>query len=452
MLKKVFIFTVLVFACYANIVNAQKQTLDKIVGLVSNYPIYLSDVDGSLLYLKQSTPTISQEKAKCTAFENILLQKFLYYQSQVDSISVSDAEIEAGMDDNIRQESYRAGSKEKLEEFLGKSIEQYKIENRKSYREQVFARKEQGKVVQLVKITPNEVSEFFNSLKPEEVPEIPAMYEIAQITKTPVLGASQQKEARTKLNSIKERIKKGEKFETLAILYSEDPSSASKGGELGYFGKRVMAPEFESAAYGLKNPGDLSEVIKTKFGYHLLQLIGKKGASVNVRHILIIPKVSPEDLAKAKFQLDSISDLIKEKKTTFEDALKLSDHPGKINGGLLTSTNPNNTNPLLSAKDIEPRVFFDIEKLQPGEFTKPLNYLTEDNTEGYRILYLKKRIPAHKANLKDDYDFLQELAKEEKSKKVMAKWVEQRAKNTYIKINDEYKNCTFNYKWVFVEN
>jgi peptidyl-prolyl cis-trans isomerase SurA len=301
-----------------------------------------------------------------------------------------------------------------------------------------------------VKITPNETREYFNSLKPDSIPIIPTEYEIGQIVKNPVVGPDQLKEAREKLVKLRDRILKGEKFSTLAVLYSEDPGSASKGGELGMFTHGSMAPEFESAAFSLKNKNDISEIIKTKFGYHLLQLIERKGDFVNVRHILIIPKVSPDDLVVAATKLDSVADLIRHDSITFDKAaIMFSDDPGKVNGGLIQSPTSGNTR--LAADELDPKVFFIIDKMNPGEVSNSVPYTTEDGTQAYRILYLKLRTEPHKANMKEDYNKIQEWALEDKKQKVVAKWVENKSKTAYIRLGDRFRTCDFKNKWTFTE-
>jgi peptidyl-prolyl cis-trans isomerase SurA len=243
---------------------------------------------------------------------------------------------------------------------------------------------------------------------------------------------------------------KGEKFSTLAVLYSEDPGSAARGGELGMFTRGSMAPEFESAAFNLKNKGDLSEVIKTKFGFHLLQLIERKGDFVNVRHILIIPKVSPDDLSAAATKLDSIAELIRADSITFtKAALKYSDDPGKVNGGLIQSQSSGNTR--LAADELDPKVFFVIDKMKPGEISNSVPYTTEDGTQAYRILYLQLRTEPHKANMKDDYNKIQEWALDNKKEKEIAKWIQLKSKSAYIRLGDKFRDCHFKYDWTFTE-
>jgi peptidyl-prolyl cis-trans isomerase SurA len=211
-----------------------------------------------------------------------------------------------------------------------------------------------------------------------------------------------------------------------------------------------MAPEFESAAFNLKNKGDLSEVIKTKFGFHLLQLIERKGDFVNVRHILIIPKVSPDDLSTAATKLDSIAELIRSDSLTFtKAALIYSDDPGKVNGGLIQSQSSGNTR--LAADELDPKVFFVIDKMKPGEISNSVPYTTEDGTQAYRILYLQLRTEPHKANMKDDYNKIQEWALDNKKEKEIAKWIQTKSKSAYIRMGDKFRDCNFKYSWTFTK-
>jgi peptidyl-prolyl cis-trans isomerase SurA len=427
-----------------------EKVIDEIAALVGSHPVYWSDVEAQYAQAKAQGMKGEGIALKCEIFENLVFQKLLVYQAEVDSLVVSDEQVNSELDRRLRYYIGQFGSQQKLEEFYDKSLEEFKTELREPLRLELLSQQAQGEIVQNVKMTPNETKEYFNSLKPDSIPVIPTEYEIGQIVKTPVVGIPQLKEARDKLAALRARIVKGEKFSTLAVLYSEDPGSAAKGGELGLFTRGSMAPEFESAAFNLKNKGDLSEVIKTKFGYHLLQLIERKGDFVNVRHILIIPKVSPDDLVRAAEKLDSIANKIKADSITFTKAAILySDDPGKVNGGLIQSQSSGNTR--LAADELDPKVFFVIDKMKVGEVSGSVPYTTEDGTQAYRILYLQLRTEPHKANMKDDYNKIQEWALDDKKAKTIAKWIETKSKTAYIRLGDKFKDCEFKYKWTFTE-
>jgi peptidyl-prolyl cis-trans isomerase SurA len=251
-----------------------------------------------------------------------------------------------------------------------------------------------------------------------------------------------------KIRELRNRILNGEKFQTLAILYSEDPGSASKGGELGMFNRGTMFPEFEAAAFNLNQVGEVSEIVKTEVGYHIIQLIEKQGDYINCRHILIQPKVSPLDLEKAKQSLDSVANLIESGEITFDEAaLRYSDDPGRINGGLLMNTTTNTT--VFEADELDPSLFFVIDKMEVGEISQPVRFLTEDKKEeAYRLLYLKMRTEPHRANLKDDYNKIQAWALENKRQKVIDDWINEKLVKTYIKISDRYSSCGFVGDWL----
>lgn len=427
-----------------------EKVIDEIAALVGSHPVYWSDVEAQFAQAKAQGMKGDPIALKCEIFENLIFQKLLVYQAEIDSLVVSDDQVNSELDRRLRYYIQQFGSQQKLEEFYDKSLEEFKNELREPLRLELLSQQAQAAIVENVKMTPNETKEYFNSLSTDSIPIIPTEYEIGQIVKTPVVGPTQLKEARDKLAALRARIVKGEKFSTLAVLYSEDPGSAAKGGELGMFTRGAMAPEFESSAFNLKNKGDISEVIKTKFGYHLLQLIERKGDFVNVRHILIIPKVSPDDLVVAAAKLDSIADLVRHDSLTFtKAALRYSDDPGKVNGGLIQSQSSGNTS--LAADELDPKVFFVIDKMKPGEISSSVPYLTEDGTQAYRVLYLQLRTEPHKANMKDDYNRIQEWALDNKKAKVVAKWIETKSKTAYIRLGDKFKSCDFKYKWTFTE-
>jgi len=431
--------------------QAQKEkVIDEIAALVGSHPVYWSDVEAQYAQAKSQGLTGDPFMLKCEIFENLMFQKLLVYQAEIDSLVVGDEQVASELDRRLRYYIQQFGSKEKLEEFYDKSIDEFKNELKEPLRLELLSQQAQGKIVENVKITPNEAKSYFNNLKKDSIPTVPTEYEIGQIVKTPVVGPSQLKEAREKLTALRNRVLKGEKFSTLAVLYSEDPGSASKGGELGLFTKGNMAPEFETAAFNLKNKNDVSEIIKTKFGFHFLQLIERKDDFVNVRHILIIPKVSPDDLTLAASKLDSIANLVRIDSLTFQKAAFLySDDPGRVNGGLIQSQASGNT--LLAADELDPKVFFVVDKMKPGEISPSVPYMTEDGTQAYRVLYLKKRTEPHKANMKDDYNTIQQWALDNKKAKIVAKWIELKSKTAYIRLGKTFNNCDLKYNWTFTE-
>lgn len=428
-----------------------EKVVDEIVGVVGSHPVYWSDIEGKYAQARAQGMKGNANEAKCRIFEQEMFQKLLINQAEIDSLSVTDEQVESELDRRLQYYVQQFGSQKKLEEYYDKSISEFKDELRDPLKEEMLAQQEQGKIIEHIRITPNETKAFFKKIPADSVPTIPMNYEIGQIVKKPTVGPTQLKEARDKIASLRERVLNGEKFSTMALLYSQDPGSASKGGELGFFGKGQMAPEFETASFGLKSKGDISEIIKTKFGYHLIQLIERRGDEVNARHILIIPAVSPDDLAAAATQLDSVSELIRMDSITFEKAaLKYSDDPGKVNGGLMQS--PSSGNTFIASDELDAKVLFVVDKLKPGEISGSVPFTTDDGTQAYRLLYLKSKTQPHKANLRDDYNRIQDWALEDKKQKAIGTWIAQKAKTAYVRIGDRFGGCDLEYEWLKKSN
>jgi len=422
------------------------KVIDQVVAVVGGNIILESEVEAQYLqYREQQGITGSSSSVKCTLFENMLYQKLLLNQAELDSVVVSDAQVESEMDRRLRHYISLFGSQEKFEEFYQKSIIEFKDELREQVKELILVENVQQTITTNVNVTPSDVKSFFKKIPQDSLPFINSEVELAQIVKMPPVNSEEKERVKNKLQELRYRVLNGENFATLAILYSEDPGSAKNGGELGLYGRGDLYPEFEAMAFTLKND-EVSEIVETEAGYHIIQLIERKGEFVNVRHILLRPKVSPMDLAKAKVTLDSIAVLIKDGSYTFEDAVvKFSDDPSKNNGGLLI--NPMTGTSLFESDQLDPKVFFVIDKLEAEELSTPVQFQTEENKDAYRIIYLKNRTEPHKANLKDDYDKLQQWALEEKKQEEIQHWIKDKATKTYVKISDNYKECEFVNSW-----
>lgn len=422
------------------------KVLDQVIAVVGGHIILESEIEAQYMqYRMQEGISGSSSTVKCSMLEMMLFQKLLLNQAEIDSVVISDDQVEAEMDRRLRHYISLLGSPEKFEEFYQKSVLEFKDELRDQVRELLLADEEQKKIVGELNVTPTEVKNFLKKIPEDSIPFINSEVEIAQIVKLPPVNKEEVERVKNKLQELRYRVLNGENFATLAILYSEDPGSAKNGGELGMFGRGEMYPAFEAVAFGLEK-GSVSEIVETQSGYHILQMIERRGEYVNVRHILLRPKVSPIDLARAKVALDSITTLIENKEYTFEAAVvKFSDDPSKNNGGLLI--NPLNGNTLFEADQLDPKVFFVIDKLEPGEISVPVQFQTDDSRDAYRILYLKKRTEPHKANLRQDYDRLKEFAMEEKKQEVIGKWIKDKASQTYVKISGGYNDCEFVNSW-----
>lgn len=450
MLKQIintlFITTFLLAAVFLQAQEEEGKVIDQVIAVVGGNIVLESEVEAQYLqYRMQEGASGSSTTVKCSLFENMLYQKLLLNQAELDSVAVSDGQVEMEMDRRLRHYISLIGSVEKFEEFYQKSILEFKDELREQVKEMMLIESVQQTITSEVSITPSEVKSFFKELPQDSIPLLNSEVEIAQIVKLPPINREEEESVKNKLQEIKYRVLNGENFATLAILYSEDPGSAKDGGELGLFGRGEMFPEFEAAAFSL-DKDEVSDIVETEAGFHILQMIERRGEYVNVRHILLRPKVSPLDLAKAKVELDSIAVLIENKEFTFEESVvEFSDDPSKNNGGLLM--NPFTGSSLFESDQLDPKVFFVIDKLEIGEISTPVQFQTEDGKDAYRILYLRRRTEPHKANLKQDYDKIQEWSLENKKMEVINDWIEDKAASTYVKVNDKYQDCDFVNTW-----
>jgi len=435
------------FSVQARSQSVNDSVIDGVVAVVGANVVLRSDIENQYLQFRaQGNIQGSSEKVRCQILDGLLFQKLLLHQAQVDSVKITDAQVDANMDQRMRMFIGQAGSPEKLEEYFQKSISEIKSEMRDMMKEQMMTQEAQEKITKDVRITPSEVKAFLKKLPKDSIPEISSEIEVGMIMKSPVIGDAEKQVCIDRLKSFKERIKKGDEFSTLALLYSEDPGSAKKGGELGMFKRGDMRLEFEAAAFKLK-PGEVSDIVETEDGFHLIQMIERKGEYINCRHILLQPKVSLASMTRAKTMLDSVATQIEGKKITFGDAvMKYSDDPSRNNGGLMV--NPNTGNSKFEASQLDPKVFFVIDKLKVGEISAPVLYKTDRGKEEYRIYYLKTRTTPHKANIEKDYARIHQMALDQKKNDVINDWIKERIVKTYIHIDEAYRKCPFQREWI----
>lgn len=431
---------------YFSAAFSQGKVIDQVVAVVSGYSILESDIQNQYLQYKLQGNIANARETKCTILENILFQKLMLNQAELDSITVTDEQVENELNRKLRYYIAQFGSEEKFVEFYKKPIPEFKEEFREIVREQKKVEQVQYTITKDVKITPSEVKRFYNKIPSDSLPLLNAEVEIGEIIKNPPISVEEKVRVKDKLTLLRERILKGEDFSTLAILYSEDPGSAKKGGELGFVGRGELYPEFEAVAFNLKK-NEVSEILETKAGFHIIQMIERKGDYVNVRHILLQPKVSPEDLLKAKQILEKAIAQIKKDSLTFEKAaLEYSDDPSKNNGALMLNAETGTTK--FEMDQVDPAISFAIDKMNIGDISQPLLMRTEEGKQAYRIVYLKSRTSPHRASLTEDYDRIQLWAMEEKNMKAIDKWIAEKVSKTYINIIGEYKNCPFIHQWI----
>ncbi len=435
--------------------NRQPQVVDKVVAVVGQNIILQSEIENQYMQYRLNGLSGSAQAIRCQILEDLLLQKLMLNQAEMDSITVTDDQVEAEMNERMRYFIARMGSQEKLEEYFNKTISEIKDEVRRSMKDDLLQRRVQTSIMEGIVVTPKEVKTFFRSIPADSIPMVDEEYEIAQIVKRPPVSLDEKLQVKDRLYQIRKRILDGESsFSTMAVLYSEDPGSARMGGELGLTGKGVWATEFENVAFNLHD-GEISDVVETEFGFHIIQLIERREQAVNCRHILLTAKVPVEALEEAQNHLDSVAGLIRNGDMTFEEAcLKFSDDDTKQNGGYLT--HPLTSGKRLSLKDMQSlsedfpefkNLPFVISRLGIDEVSDPVPMTTNEKKDAFRLVVVKKKIAAHRANLKDDYSLIQNWALNKKKQEAIGKWVEEKAKKAYIRIDENFDNCNFYYDW-----
>jgi len=416
------------------------EVIDQIIGIVGKNIIMQSDIENQYnQYIAQGV--IYDGDLKCKILEDLLFQKLLLNQAQLDSVEVSEAEINDNLDRRIRYFVSQIGSEEKLEEFYDKPIIEIKEEFKSLIKDQMLVERMQNKITADVKVTPSEIRKFYNGIPKDSLPKIETKYIFKQLVIKPSISEKEKLAVKEKLRGFKERIKNGTKFSTLAVMYSEDPGSAKKGGELGYVGRSDLVPEFAAVAFKLKSPGDISKIVESQYGFHIIQLIDRKGDKINVRHILIKPKVSFEELVKAKQEIDSIRNLIVKDSISFEDAvLKFSeDKDTKFNEGYVINQYTGNNE--FFEEQIDPAIAYAIKNLHVGSITYPFKSKTFSDEDIYSIVKFDNKIEAHSASIQDDYKQVQEMCIADKKQKTIEEWVKNKVKSTYFRIDDSYSNC-----------
>lgn len=430
-------------ACGSQMLRAQKGTLvDGVAAIVGKNIVKYSDIERSLAQMRLRSGVTDAQASRCAILENLILTQLLVHKGEVDSIEVQEEQVKQYLDYYLESDLQQYGSKEALREATGFSYDELKEQYDRMIRVNLLSRNVEYQITEGVKVTPAEVTEFFKSLPVDSLPMMPEKYEISEIVIQPVISEAERDRVRAQLAELRERVIKGESFSMLATLYSQDPGSAKKGGELGFFPRGRMVAEFESAAFALK-PGEVSPIIETQFGFHIIQLIERRGNTVNARHILISPRVSTEDMLKARMTLDSLASEIRDGKISFEDAARqYSTVDNAKQGG--TVTNQTDGSSRFDAEALKQHYFaVGIPGMDVGEISTATAFKNEDNRDAYRIVRLNRKYPAHKANLVDDYDNIYNAALVTAKQKRLQEWARKQAKSTYIHLSDEFKDCTF---------
>lgn len=427
-----------------------QQIADKVVAVVGDQVILLSDIENQFNALNaQSQSPIPAEK-KCELFDNLLLEKLFVAQAQIDSVLCTPEEVDAELDRKIRYFVALMGSKEKLEEYYGKSIANLKDDFRSDIENQLVSEKMRNKILSGLKVSPQEVRDYFQSIPADSIPYFNSEVEIGQIVMYPKVTEEEKEVARQKIEKIRKDIEEGMDFSLQAILYSEDPGSASEGGALGLIERGELVPEFEAVAFKQKE-GELSQPVESPFGFHLIVTDEKRGNKIKCRHILIKPKTTSADLVLVKQTMDSLLTELREGRVTFREAVNTfsDDEQSKSVGGLMT--NPKTGTSFFEKSEIEGGLIFTIDKMQVGSYSEVLNYAVRERSgemvTGYRIIWLKSETAPHKADLSSDYARIQTEAKSTKTRRELEKWVSIYKTKNFIRIDESMFYCPELAKW-----
>lgn len=426
---------------------AQNILVDKIIAIVGEEIILHSDLEINYgQYVSQGMP--EGDDTKCQIMDELMLEKLLLTHAQLDSLVVSEAEVEAELDNRFRYYVSMLGSEEAFEDYFKKSVLEFKEDFRSDLRNQLLAQRKQSEIIENVKVTPSEVKEFFNNIPNDSLPYFNSEVQLAQILIKPKVSSAERKKALDRAKDIRSRIiDGGEDFAAIASVYSDDPGSGKQGGNLGFMNRGELVKEYEAAAFKL-DKDEISEIVESEFGFHIIQLLERRGNRINTRHILLKPQIKTEDETLAQEKLDSLRNAIDKETLNFKDAVAQfsEDEQSKAIGGMIQ--NPNNGSTYFETDELDPDVYFAIESLnETGEITNPVIIRYPDGTVAYRIVQLVSKTPPHQANLKDDYGKLSNYALVNKQNKALQKWVDNKAGKTYVKITPSYLECeTFN-KW-----
>ncbi|MFN0048858.1 MAG: peptidylprolyl isomerase [Cytophagales bacterium] len=429
---------------FVNSANCQAPTngivLDKVIAKVDNHILLKSEYDVAYLQAIQNDKDFDFKISGCKVLEQVLTNKLLLAKADLDSVVVDDKVIENEMNRRMEYFISQIGSKEKLEAYYNKSVNALKADLRRQVKEQMVIQKMQDNITGKTKVTPGEVKKFFSEIPTDSLPLIPRELEIGHIVKLPIVNRDQKKQTREKLERIRKLIvDDGESFQKLAKEYSEDPGSASRNGELGYFKKGDLVPEYEAASMKLK-VGDISPVIESMFGFHIIQLIERRGNEYNTRHILLKPISSEADVESSARFLDTLKNKIVKDSISFPKAAKenTDDKATKETGGMLMDQQGSTK---MAAENIDPALYLMLDTMKVGSISKPIPYRTEDGKDAYRIVYLKSVTPPHQANLKDDYQKIQASSIQVKKNKLINGWFNKVKSEVFLDIDPEYKDC-----------
>ena len=451
---------VMIFACLAGgmqmrlFAQHQNNVIDEVIWVVGDEAILKSDVEAARLDFGASI----NGNPYCVIPEQLAIQKLFLHQAQLDSIEVAASSINPYVESRLNELVMRAGSKEKLEEYYHKTMTQIREMMFESVKEQETVKKVRAKLTENIKVTPAEVRRYFKDLPEDSLPWIPAQVEVQIVTLQPLIPQEEIDRVKEELRDYTERINSGESsFSTLAILYSEDPGSARYGGEMDYTGRGMLDPAFANVAFSLSDPSKVSKIVESEFGFHIIQLIDKRGDKVKVRHILRKPRLDQKNIDEALMRLDSIAEDIRVGKFTFEEAAAYisDDKDTRNNHGLMTNVKADETTgeyvgtSRFQLQDLPQEVAKVVSGMNTGEISKPFTMINSKGKEVCAIVKLKSQIKAHKASMAEDFQVLKNVVLNKRQEEKINEWIKEKQKTTYVRINEDWRDCDFEYPgWV----
>ena len=448
---KIFILFLALIGCQQ--MFSQNNIVEEIVWVVGDEAIYKSEVEEARREMLLNNTRIDGDPY-CFIPEQIAVNKLFLHQAKLDSIEVPDANVNRMVEYYVNETIDRAGSVEKLEEYYGKKIRAIRDDIRKQLIESELVQGVQSKLIGDIVLAPSEIRNFYASIPQDSMPFIPTAVEVQIITLEPKIPLSEIDAVKAKLRDYTDRINSGEAdFSTLALLYSED-GSAVKGGELGFMGRASLAPEFANVAFTLNDPSKVSNIVETEFGYHIIQLVERRGDQGNFRHIILKPKVPQEELDKATARLDSIQTALVNGEISFDEAATFisADKDTRNNKGIMVNMNRESNyagTPRFELNELNQDIARKVGEMKQGEISEPFIMRNNKEQQVAAIVKLSKRIEGHKANMNSDYQTIKMMAENKKRQEILDKWLKDKIKSTYVRIDDEWKNCEFRYEgWI----
>ena len=439
--------TFVAFALASMLGNAQNNVAEEVAWVVGDEPIFKSEIEEQYMQMQYERTTLPGNPY-CVIPERIAIEKLFLHQANIDSIDVPESMVVQQTERRLNFFINNLGSKEKVEEYFRKSMPELREQTMAMVRDQATIQEVQNNLTKGVKPTPSDIRKYFNSLPADSLPYVPLQVEVQIISINPVIPQQEIDEVKARLRDYANKVNNGEsEFSTLAILYSEDGSSVY-GGEIGFMGKTDLFPEYANVAFNLNDTKKVSKIVETDAGFHIIQLIEKRGDRVNTRHILLRPKVSDKDLTDAITRLDSIKSKIDQGKVTFEEAaLYVSqDKDSKLNKGIMT--NEKTMSSKFEMADLNPEIGKVVDKMQVGDVSEPFVMMNpKTNREMVAIVKLTRRIEGHKAELAEDYQQIKGMYENSQRQKIIADWIKEKQKKTYVRIEEGWRDCEFQYQW-----